>query len=374
MQVKHLPSGKYPDGAGLWLVKRNDGGGQWIQRVTIHGRRREMGLGSIRDVSLKEARELSEEARALARRGKDPIKVRQARRREAARAQNTLRDVAIACFEARKATLKNEGKATRWMGPLNNHVLPKLGGVPVTELDQNDVKNTLAPVWHKKPVVARTALERLGMVMQYAAAMGLDVDMQLTAKAKALLGRQRHKVQHTPAMAWQDVPAFFASLDQCSPAHLALRFLILTAVRSTEARLFNFAELQGNIWSIPGDRMKGGKEHRVPLSDEALQILEDARAFENDGFPFIGNKGKPLSDMTLSQLMKRRGLNSRPHGFRSSFRTWCAEMTDTPREVAEAALAHISGGKVERAYRRTDYLDLRRDLMARWADHVTVTH
>ncbi len=149
-----------------------------------------------------------------------------------------------------------------------------------------------------------------------------------------------------------------------------MKLLILTAARSAEVRQLRVDELEGDVWVIPAERMKGGKEHRVPLSNEALKVLEAAKPFERNGHLFIGRQGKPISDMTLSALMKRRGLAARPHGFRSSFRTWCAETTDAPREIAEAALAHISGGAVERAYRRTDYLEQRRDLMERWAEYV----
>ncbi len=371
LEVKNLPTGKYSDGGGLWLIKREDGGAQWVQRVTVHGRRREMGLGNTLDVSLKEARRYSEEARAHVRSGRDPIKEREHRRREAERKAHTLADVASECFDARKAQLKGDGKAARWMGPLKSHILPKIGKMPIIEIDQNDIKNAVGLIWQEKPAVARKAIDRLGIVIGYAAAMGLEVDIQATAKAKALLGKQRHKVRHTPAMSWQDVPAFYSTLDQGTPTHLALRFLILTAVRSAEVRFLHVDEFQDDIWVIPAERMKGGKEHRVPLSAEALEIIELAKPFEYKGHLFVGQKGQPISDMTLSMLMKRRGLEARPHGFRTSFRTWCAEMTDVPREIAEAALAHVSGGAVERAYRRTDFLDRRRDLMSLWAQHVT---
>ena len=371
LEVKNLPPGKYSDGGGLWLIKRDDGGAQWVQRVTVHGRRREMGLGNVQEVSLKAARRYSEEARVLVRAGKDPIKERERRRREDERKAHTLADVASECFEARKAQLKGDGKAARWMGPLESHILPKIGKIPVTDIDQNDIKNTIDQIWHEKPAVARKAIDRLGIVIEYAAAMGLDVDIQATAKAKALLGQQRHKVSHIPSMAWQVVPEFYTTLDQGTPAHLALRLAILTAVRSAEVRFLHLDELQGDVWVIPAERMKGGKEHRVPLSDEALKVIRQATPFEQEGHFFVGQKGQPISDMTLSMLMKRRGLDARPHGFRTSFRTWCAEMTDVPREVAEAALAHVSGGAVERAYRRTDFLDRRRDLMTLWAAHVT---
>ena len=371
LQVQNAIPGKYNDGGGLWLVRRKDGGGQWILRITMHGRRREMGLGSTSEVSLKEARRHAETARALVREGKDPIKERERRRREAARKVHTLADVTADCFEARKASLKNDGKAARWMSALEIHVLPKLGRVPVAEIDQVDIKQVLSPIWHEKPEVAKKAIDRLGIVIQHAAAMGLDVDIQATAKAKALLGKQRRTVRHTPSLAWQETPAFYASLDEQTPTHLAMRLLILTAARSGEIRHLHLDEIDGDVWTIPAERMKAGKEHRIPLSAEAMRVIEAAMPFARDGLLFIGPRGKPISDMTLSMFMKRRSMHERPHGFRSSFRTWCAEATDTPREIAETALAHITGNSVERAYRRTDYLEQRRVLMERWADHVT---
>src|SRR6056297_2303014 len=328
LQVRSLPPGKYSDGGGLWLIKRPDGGAQWMQRITVHGRRREMGLGGAQDVPLKEARRLSEEARTLARSGTDPIKERERQRRETERAAHTLADVAVECFEARKAQLKGDGKPARWMGPLEGHLLPKLGKVPVAEIDQNDIKNTISPIWHEKPAVARKAIDRLGLVIQYAAAVGLDFDIQATAKAKALLGRQRHKVSHTPSMPWMMVPDFYATLGENTPANLALRLLILTAARSAEVRHLHIDEVLGDTWVIPAERMKGGKEHRIPLPAEVQAVIEQAKPFERSGHLFVGRQSKPISDMTLSMLMKRRGLEARPHGFRSSFRTWCAEATD----------------------------------------------
>jgi hypothetical protein len=192
MKVQKAGPGKYSDGAGLWLHKREDGGAQWVLRVTVHGRRREMGLGSLADVSLKQAREAGEKWRAMARDGKDPIKERERERREQQRADNTLAAVAADAFEARKAQLKDDGKAGRWFSPLKLHVLPKLGKVPVEDIDQQDIKMTLAPLWHAKADTARKAMDRLNIVMRHGAALGLDVDLQAVAKAKALLGRTRH--------------------------------------------------------------------------------------------------------------------------------------------------------------------------------------
>jgi integrase len=356
-QVKSCAPGKYADGGGLWLHKREDGGAQWFLRVTVHGRRREMGLGALRDVSLKEARETAAEWRAVARQGKDPIKERQRQRREAEKADHTLAAVAVEAFEARKAQLKGDGKAGRWFSPLELHVLPKLGRVPIEELDQRDVKNALAPIWHSKADTAKKALNRLGIVVRHAAAMGLDVDVQVTEKAKALLGKSRHQPRHVPAMHWREVPAFYQSLNEGTITHLALRLLILTATRSSEVRFCHVDEIDGDVWTIPGARMKAGKEHRIPLSEEAQGVIQAARAFERDGFLFPNVRKGVISDATMSRFMERQGLEARPHGFRSSFRTWCAEETDVPREVAETCLAHVVGGSVERAYRRTDYLE-----------------
>ncbi|MDU8928212.1 Arm DNA-binding domain-containing protein [Alisedimentitalea sp. MJ-SS2] len=179
-QVKNAPPGKHSDGGGLWLHKRPDGGAQWFLRVTVHGRRREMGLGGLLFVSLKEAREEAEKWRAVARKGKDPIKELERQRRLAARDDHTLEVVAHEAFEARKAELNGDGKAGRWFSPLELHVLPKIDHVPIEEIDQQDIKNTLAPIWHTKADTARKAMNRVGIVMRHAAAMGLDVDIQAT--------------------------------------------------------------------------------------------------------------------------------------------------------------------------------------------------
>ncbi|MHA7826912.1 MAG: tyrosine-type recombinase/integrase [Roseovarius sp.] len=374
-QVKNAKPGKHSDGAGLWLHKRQDGGAQWVLRVTVHGRRREMGLGRLSDVSLKEAREAADRWRAVVRAGKDPIKERERLRREAAREDHTLASVAAEAFEARKAELKGDGKAGRWFTPLELHVLPKIGQVPVEDLDQRDIKNTLAPIWHSKADTAKKALNRLNITLRHAAAMGLDVDVQATEKAKALLGKSRHEARNIPALPWQDVPAFYESLSDGTVTHLALRLLILTGLRSKPIRFCRLDQMDGDVWIVPAENMKSQKgqeqEFRVPLSKEALAVIEQAKPFERDGFLFPSTRKGVLSDATMSAFMKRRGLDARPHGFRSSFRTWCAEATTTPEHIAEAALAHVSGTKVARAYRRTDYLDQRRALMERWADHVT---
>lgn len=372
MAAKNAPIGKHADGGGLWLHRREDGGAQWFLRIVVHGRRREMGLGRFPDVTLREAREAAVEARALVRTGVDPIKRRDDAAREAQRNLHVLSDIARDAFESRKADLKGEGKAGRWFSPLELHVLPKLGKVPVVELNQQDIRDALAPIWHQKADTARKAMNRLSICMRHAAALGLDVDLQATDKARALLGRQRHTAKNIPALDWREVPAFYQSLNGGSLSELALRLLMLTAVRSYPLRHLHEDQIDGDVWTIPAASMKGRvgatSDFRVPLSREALGVIAEARKFARDGFLFPGMRKGVMSDMTMTELMQRRGMVERPHGFRSSFRDWTAEATNTPREVAETCLGHVSGGAVELAYRRTDFLEQRRALMERWAD------
>jgi integrase len=270
--------------------------------------------------------------------------------------------------------LKGDGVAGRWFSPLELHVLPKLGKVPVADIDQKDIRDVLAPIWHTKADTARKAMNRLGICLKHAAALGLDVDLQATDKARALLGKQRHKAENIPAMPWQDVPAFYASLSDGSVTHLALRLLILTGARSGPLRALQLDQIDGDIWTIPAEAMKGRKgataDFRIPLSTEALAVIEQATSHARDGLLFANQRKGFISDMTMGRFMERAGLEARPHGFRSSLRDWIAETTDTPHDIAETVLGHTAGGAVERAYRRTDFLEQRRVLMERWAAHV----
>lgn len=218
-------------------------------------------------------------------------------------------------------------------------------------------------------------MNRLTICLKHAAALGLDVDLQVTEKAKALLGKQCHTAENIPAMPWQEVPAFYLSLNDGTVTHLALRLLILTGVRSRPLRFLHFDQISGNVWTIPAEDMKGRKgattDFRVPLSTEALSIIEQARRHVRDGHLFPSVKKGVISDATMSRLMERAEMGFRPHGFRSSLRDWIAEATDTPHEIAETVLGHKVGGRIERAYRRTDFLEQRRNIMERWAMHVT---
>lgn len=375
VKLKGMAPGKYADGGGLWLHKRTNSAGLWFLRVTVHGRRREMGLGGWPGVSLKEARDNADYWRAYVRQGIDPIKERQRQRREAVKNLHCLNEIALDAFESRKADLKGDGKAGRWMSPLELHVLPKLGKVPVAEIDQIDIRDTLRPIWHTKADTARKAMNRLTICLKHAAALGLNVDLQATEKAKALLGKQKHTVTHIAAMPWQEVPAFYASLSDGSVTHLALRLLILTGVRSRPLRFMRHEQVDGDVWTIPADMMKGRvdatQDFRVPLSPQARAILAQVAPFERGGDVFPSVRKGVLSDATMARLMERREIPYRPHGFRSSFRDWIEETSAAPYEIAEMALGHTVGSSVERAYRRTDYLDQRRALMEVWANFVT---
>ena len=374
--AKAAGPGKYADGGGLWLYKRKDGGAQWVYRYTIFGRRHEMGIGRYPDISLRDARSETDRWRDVVRQGKDAIRERERLKREAERNLRILNDVALDAFESRKAELKGDGKAGRWFSPLELHVLPKLGKMPVAEIDQIDIRNTLRPIWHTKADTARKAMNRLNIVMRHAAALGLDVDLQATDKARALLGKQRHEVQHVPSMPWQEVPGFYQSLSGGSVTELALRLLILTGVRSYPLRHFHTDQIDGEVWTIPAEAMKGRvgatSDYRVPLSTEAQSVVTEARAFSRGGHLFPGVRKGVISDATMSSFMKRRGLEARPHGFRASLRNWLAEATDAPHEVAETCLGHVVGSKVVRTYRTTDYLEQRQALMEAWATLLSV--
>ena len=365
MAARSLGLGKYPDGQGLWLVKRGKDAGKWILRIVVHGKRREMGFGRWPDVSIAEARERAAAARKQLRDGVDPIFERQKVKRSAK--PLTLAEAIAGCFEARKAELKGDGEAGRWMSPLNVHIIPKLGSYPVVAINQHTLLDVLQPIWHEKTEAAQKALNRVNLTLKHAAALGLDVDLQATMKVRALLGKQRHTVEHIPSLPYKDAPAFYQWLkSQSSVSALALRFLILTVARTSEVRFATFDEIKGDVWVLASERTKTGKEHKVPLTDEALAVVAAARELSDKEFLFPSHKGKPLSDAAMALLMKREGYDARPHGFRSTFRTWAEEQTDAPFEVKEAVLGHLVDAGVVGAYQRSDRIEARKILLRKW--------
>ena len=369
MKAKNLGSGKYSDGQGLWLVKRDKDAGKWILRVVVEGKRREMGLGRWPDVSIAEARERATTARKAIRDGLDPIQARAKSKRTVKRL--TLKEAIDGCYKAKQAELKKDGTAGRWMSPLSSHIIPKLGSIPVEDIDQHALVDTLGPIWHNKPEAARKALNRVNLTLKHAVALGLNVDLQATMKAKALLGKQRHEVTHIPSMPYQDAPAFYQWLKtQDTVSALALRFLLLTVARTSEVRLATFDEIDADVWTLSPSRTKAGREHRVPLTDEALAIVKRCRDLSSNEYLFPALKERPISDMAMSAFMKREGYDARPHGFRATFRTWAEECTDAPFEVKEAALGHAVDVGVVGAYQRSDRLNDRRTLLFEWTLHL----
>lgn len=368
--------GKHLDGDGLLFVKREDGGAQWVLRYTLYSRRHDMGLGAYPEVSLAEARRKADEARAKARNNIDPIKDRERERREMVQNLYILNDIAADAFESRKHELRDDGAAGRWFSPLRIHVLPKLGKMPVAEITQIEIRDTFAKLWHEKPDTARKAMTRLNICMKHAAALGLNVDLKAIDMAKALLGKRMHETKHIPSMPWEEVPAFYARLNSGALSELALKLLILTGVRSKPIRYMHESQIDGRVWTIPAVRVKGQKgktaPFRVPLSEEAMDVLEQARPLSRDGFLFPGlNKGV-MSDMAMLNTLDRMNVVARPHGFRSSLRIWLSEVAEAQFEIAETVLTHSVGNTVSRSYTRDfDHLEKRRVLMERWAQFVT---
>ena len=365
------------------LRLRKDGAeGKWIFRYATAGRTRDMGLGNWPEVSLAQARHARDAAAALIRAGLDPIAERE-RQREAERAaldraDPTLEEMVTDTFEAKKAGLRAEGTRGRWLSPLSVHVLPKLGRRRLSTIHQTDIRDVLRPLWKAKPDTAEKAAQRLRMVFERAELEGHEVTPRTIDKAVHLLGPLRRKVQHIEATPWQEIPALWKRLDGDGSSQRCLRLVILTAVRGTPARGARVEEfdLEGRIWTVPADRMKGreGKtlDLRVPLSTPAVELVRQQMEFAPDGLLFPSyRRGRHITDAALARALDNLGEAGRPHGFRTSFRTWVQDTGAAPYDVAEAALGHVLGGKVERTYARSDLLELRRPLMEAWARFVT---
>ena len=363
-------AGRYCDGQGLYLHVDPSGSRRWIQRLVIRGRKRELGLGGFPLVPLKAARAQALANRRLARSGGDPL----AEKRRA-RTTPTFTDAAARVLEQKRAGWRNPKHALDWPASLERYVFPSIGQRRVSEVTSADVLQILGPIWHEKPETARRVRQRISAVMQWAVAMEFRADDPCD-RVGVTLGRQRDVVQHMPALPHREVAAAIDAVRASGAtlaAKLAFEFLVLTAARSGEVRgaLWPEIHVDGSVWTVPAARMKANRSHQVPLSPAAQALLDAARPLENDsGLVFPSSRARPLSDMTLSKLLKERGIKAVPHGFRSSFRDWAAEETNHPREVVEAALAHVVKNKVEAAYARSTLFQRRRRLMDDWATYL----
>lgn len=371
--------GNYGDGGGLWLQVSPSGSKSWTFRWARAGKQREMGLGGAHTVSLAEARAKARECRQQLLDGLDPIKVREdaaaARALEQARAM-TFEQCAEAYIDAHRHGWRNEKHAAQWTSTLATYCGPVFGHLPVASVDTALVLKVLSPIWTEKTETASRLRGRIESVLGWATTSGYrtgDNPARWRGHLENLLAAPEkvRKVEHHPALPWQQIGAFMAVLKAREGiAARALEFTILTAARSGEVRGITWGEvdLTAKLWTVPGERMKAGREHRVPLSDRAVALLEQLPRM--DGHVFPGAKAKaPLSNMSLTAVLRRMGHESiTVHGFRSTFRDWAAEATNFPREVAEHALAHQLPDKVEAAYRRGDLIGKRARLMQAWAD------
>ena len=362
--------GRYGDGDGLFLFVDKRGGKSWVVRVQKDGRRRDFGLGGFAKVPLKLARERAEILRQQVEAGIDPV----AERRKAAGIP-TFREAAKLVHAEHKKGWKNGKHQAQWLSSLEAYAFPAFGDVSVALVDAPAVRDALAAIWLAKPETARRLRQRISTVIDWAVAKGYregSLPMPVIDKA---LPKQRAKPKHHPALPYQQLPEFMSELrSRETMARLALEAAILTAARSGEVRMATWPEidLKARTWKIPASRMKAGREHVVPLSDSACRLFAHMKAHRRpkSDLVFPGQaRGKPLSDMTLTKALRDMGRTETVHGFRSTFRDWVAEQTTYPREVAEAALAHVNSNEVEAAYLRTDYRDKRRELMQAWADY-----
>ena len=365
--------GRYGDGRGghgLALLVIPSGARCWVQRLVIHGKRRELGLGGYPMVTLSEARSKAFENRKLARSGGDPLALK---RRAAV---PTFAEAAEQVYAIRRPTWRNGRHAALWMAGLRDYAYPRLGNRPVSDITAQDVMAVLLPVWHSKYETARRVRQRISTVMKWAIAEGHRADNPAGEVLTAVLPRKGTGVRHHRALPHKEVAGAIAAVRGSGAGmstRLAFEFLVLTAARSGEVRLATWAEidLDAYEWCIPGERMKTEREHRVPLCDHAVEVLEEARALQDrTDLVFPGARRGPLSDKALSSLMHQLGIDAVPHGFRSSFREWAAECTNIPREVCEEALAHVNPNRVEAAYQRSDLFDKRRKLMDAWATYL----
>lgn len=375
--IKKAGDGRLSDGNGLSLEKKGDSG-KWIWRYSIAGKRREMGLGAWPTVGLADARaERSKWALVLSQ-GKDPIsernKQKAAVQAEMERRDPPLEELAHEVFETYKLSLRKEGASARWMSPLKKHVFPKIGRKPISTITQRDVQDALKPIWHSMPTTAEKAIQRLGKIFHDGRLRGYECDRFTIDAAKSMLGHVAHRTQPIEATPWQYIPKLYAWLDGRGTSASCLQFMILTLVRAGGCRGARFEEFDGDIWTVPADRMKGRlgevADFRVPLSPEALEIINRRRELGSE-WVFPGYGGSPLTDASLSKYMRDNGLVGKPHGFRTSFRTWVQDNDAVPYEVAETILAHKIGGKTERSYARSDLLERRQAALAKWARFVT---
>lgn len=381
-EVKNAPIGPHHDGGGLLLIVRktkNDSlSRNWFYRFW-DGKDRWAGLGTAATLSLKEAREAADDMRRLRIRGINPIEARRKERAAKPREERSFRACAEEYYEVHQGQWKNSKHKQQWKNTLNAYAYPAFGDQPINAVTCEDLIAVLSPIASAKPETAQRLRARMLKVMNWSVAKGyrtnadnpvtwgprLETAVPIKSKAK--------RVRHHPALPYEQVPTFMAKLRAAySVSARALEFAILTAARTSEVLEAQWSEFDFDkgIWTIPAERMKSGREHRVPLCQRAVEILIEMKASKSRRWVFVGPRKEPLSNMALLMMVRRTtGERLTTHGFRSSFRDWAAEVTPFSREVAEQALAHVIADKTEAAYRRGDMFEKRRQLMDAWAEY-----
>ena len=365
--------GRYGDGGTLYLYVAPGGSKSWAQRITINGCRRDIGLGPWPVVSLAKARKRAFANRVLIEDGKDPLAEK--RRAEVP----TFQQAAVRVHAANLPRWRSAEVAALWLKSMERYAFPTLGDKRVDQVGREDVLRILSPMWTSKPEAARKLRLQIRTTLRWAQGHGY---VETNAAGEAINGAlppQPSVRSHHRTIPYSEVAGALAAVDESAATmavRLCFRFLVLTAARGGEARLATWYEVdyEAREWRIPGERMKTGQPHVVPLSDAALSVLSDAADIRETGSDLIfpGTKhGHPLTDSTLSNLLRKAGVPAVPHGFRAAFRTWASEKTNAPHHVMELALAHSVGSQVERAYARSDLRNKRRALMERWGEYVT---
>ncbi len=377
-QVDSLAPGFYSDGAGLYLRVRHAGSRSWVFRYTRHGKVREIGLGGVHSRSLAVARSLASDMRTSLINGGDPATV-VPERAGVPTATPTFRDCAQALIASKRPGWRNPKHAQQWEHTLRDFVLPHIGDKAPDSVSLADVKAILTPIWATKTETATRVRQRMEAVLDWAYVHGLRAG-ENPARWRGVLDKvlpppnKVRTVEHFAAMPYRQIPDLMAHLlAKPHSSARCLQFLVLTAARSIEARGARWDELdlEGGVWTIPADRMKAHRPHRVPLSDAALRVLTDTPSIVGQPLVFSGARRGRLSDVALTKAVRAFDATATVHGFRSAFREWAAEQTSVPAAVCELALAHVNKDRVEAAYQRSDLFEKRRALMLAWAHYVS---
>lgn len=369
-------AGRYGDGNGLYLIVDPSGAKRWVLRTVVMGKRSDIGLGGFSIVSLAEAREEATRLRKIARQQGDPL----AERRKEQRVVPTFEQAAHEVHKTYSPSWKNAKHKQQWINTLTDYVFPIFGSLRVDQVHTPEVLKALSPIWLKKPETAKRVRQRIKAIFDWAKAAGFRSGDNPVEGISKVLPKQPNTQVHHKALPYAEIRTFIKALhktDASKAVQLAFEFLILTATRTNELinATWNEIDLKSKTWTIPSSRMKATREHRIPLSRRCIEILKEIRKLSiNSLYVFLNPlTSKPFSNMVFLMLLRRMKQKVTTHGFRSSFRDWASERTNIPRDVCEAALAHILKDKTEAVYKRTDLFDKRRELMESWAAFATRT-